>query len=153
MSAAAIAIHALAAIIWVGGMFFAYVVLRPAIGALEPAGERLRLWSRVFPKFFVWVWAAVVALPATGYWRVLADFGGFGAAGLHVNVMHGLGLLMIFLFLYLYSGPYQRFQIAVAAEDWPEAGQNLNTIRRVIAINLALGLTASVLGASGRLWG
>ena len=31
----AIAIHTLAAAIWVGGMFFAYMVLRPSAGPLE----------------------------------------------------------------------------------------------------------------------
>ena len=153
MSAIANAIHALAAVIWVGGMFFAYVVLRPAIGGLEPPPERLKLWSRVFPRFFAWVWAAVFALPATGYWRVLADFGGFGDAGFHVNAMHALGLVMIFLFLYLYSGPYNGFKNAVQAEDWPQAGERLNTIRRVVAINLALGLITSIFGAGGRLSG
>lgn len=152
MSALAIALHALAAVVWVGGMFFAYLVLRPAIGAIEPPPERPKLWSRVFPRFFGWVWGAVFVLPATGYYQVLVDMGGFGNAGLHVHVMHTLGLIMIFFFVYLFSGPYQRFQIAVEAEDWAGAGGHLNTIRRVVAINLTLGLITSAVGASGRLW-
>ena len=58
-------IHLLAALIWVGGMFFAYVVLRPAaVEALEPP-QRLRLWDAAFRRFFVWVWGAVVVLPAS----------------------------------------------------------------------------------------
>ena len=40
-------LHSLAATVWVGGMFFAYVVLRPVAGGLEgPA--RLALWRGVF---------------------------------------------------------------------------------------------------------
>jgi len=152
MTAVAIALHGLAAVVWVGGMFFAYMVLRPAVGAIEPAPERPRLWSRVFPRFFAWVWAAVFVLPATGYYRVLVDIGGFGGAGLPVHIMHALGLVMIFFFVYLFSGPYQRFQIAVEAEDWPNAGQNLDTIRRVVGINLVLGLVTSAVGASARFW-
>ena len=35
-----VALHVLAAVVWVGGMFFAYMVLRPAAGPLETA-ERL----------------------------------------------------------------------------------------------------------------
>lgn len=48
-------IHLLAAIVWVGGMFFAYMVLRPAaVEVLEPPA-RLRLWNVVFRRFFPWV--------------------------------------------------------------------------------------------------
>ncbi len=49
----AIAIHALAAAIWVGGMFFAYMVVRPSAGPIE-APARLQLWERVFSRFFPW---------------------------------------------------------------------------------------------------
>ena len=35
-SAAATALHVLAAVVWVGGMFFAYLVLRPAVGGIAP---------------------------------------------------------------------------------------------------------------------
>ena len=31
-----IALHILAAVVWVGGIFFAYMVLRPSAGPLEP---------------------------------------------------------------------------------------------------------------------
>ena len=58
-------LHLLAALIWVGGMFFAWMVLRPATATLQ-APERLTLWLEVFRRFFVWVWIAVVALPITG---------------------------------------------------------------------------------------
>lgn len=147
----AVAIHILAAVVWVGGMFFAYLILRPSAGPLEPP-ERLKLWSRVFARFFPWVWAAVVALPATGYWQVMMDFGGFKNVGLHVHVMQALGLVMIFLYVYLFGGPYTRFQKAVAAADWPAAGGQLNTIRRIVGTNLVLGLIVSAVGASGRFW-
>ena len=69
------AVHVRAAVIWVGGMFFAYMVLRTALGPLDPR-QRLELWSPVLPRFFAWVWAAVIALPATGYGQVFIDFGG-----------------------------------------------------------------------------
>jgi Predicted integral membrane protein len=44
----AFSLHVLSATIWVGGMFFAYVILRPvAATQFEPA-QRLTLWSQVF---------------------------------------------------------------------------------------------------------
>ena len=64
----AIGLHILAAVIWIGGMFFAYMVLRPvAASQLEPPA-RLTLWAACFDRFFVWVWLAVVLLPLSGYW-------------------------------------------------------------------------------------
>lgn len=151
VAALASALHALAAVVWVGGMFFAYVVLRPAARLLE-APQPLRLWSQVFPRFFAWVWAAVVLLPLTGFGRVFLDMGGWRAAGLHVHVMALVGLAMIALFLALYAIPYRRFQAAIAAEDWPRAREHLESIRRIVAANLALGLFTSAVGASGRFW-
>lgn len=151
-SAVANALHVLAAIVWIGGMFFAYLVLRPAVGGIEPAPERPKLWSRVFPRFFAWVWAAVVLLPLTGYWRLFMDFGGFARAGASVHVMHVLGLVMIGLFVFLFVVPYKRFQAAVAAGDLTAAASQLAIIRRIVGTNLALGLFIAAVAAFGRLW-
>ncbi len=65
----AISLHILAAIVWIGGMFFAVMVLRPAAGELEPK-DRLPLWGRTFKKFLPWVWMAILILLITGYWMV-----------------------------------------------------------------------------------
>jgi uncharacterized membrane protein len=146
-----VALHVLAAVVWVGGMFFAYMVLRPAAGPLEPP-VRLALWCRVFGRFFPWVWASIVALLASGYAMLFVHFGGFAGTPLHVNVMQATGILMMLLFLHLYFAPWRRFSRAVEAGAWPDAGGQLNKIRRVVAINLALGLVTVAVGASGRFW-
>lgn len=150
--ALAIALHALAAVIWVGGMFFAYVALRPVAATLLQPPQRLPLWSRTFARFFVWVWAAVLLLPASGYWMVVAGFGGMGHVGLHVHIMQGLGWVMIALFVYLFFVPYRRMNAAIIAADWPSAGRHLGYIRRIIATNLSLGLLVVALATSGRYW-
>ena len=148
----AVALHALGATIWVGGMFFAYQVLRPALGGFE-GPQRLKTWAAVFPRFFSWVWAAVIALWATGYMQVFWDFGGFDVAGWHVQIMHITGIVMFFIYFFLFFGPYPRFQAAVRAEDWPAAAARLATIRRIVGLNLILGLVTVAIGASGRFWG
>jgi uncharacterized membrane protein len=143
--------HILAAVIWVGGMFFAYVALRPSAGALEPA-LRLPLWHRVFSRFFPWVMASIVALLASGYGMVFLGFGGFDAVGPHVHVMQGTGIIMMMIFLHLYFAPWKRFRRAIVAGDLPAAGKNLEQIRILVAANLALGLLTVAIGASGRYW-
>ena len=146
-----LAVHILAAVIWVGGMFFAYVALRPSAGPLEPA-LRLPLWHRVFRRFFPWVWACVVALLASGYGMVFLGFGGFAGVGPHVHAMQATGIVMVLLFLHLFFAPWQRLRRALAAGDLPGAGRNLEQIRILVAINLALGLITVAIGASGRYW-
>lgn len=146
------AIHALGAAIWVGGMFFAYMVLRPSLGAFEPP-HRLSLWNSVFERFFFWVWIIVIAIPASGYWQVFMDFGSLEESGQHVYVMNIIGLVMITLFVFLYVSPYQKFRKAVADEQWPVAAGELNLIRRIVGINTLLGVINIAIGASGRFWG
>jgi len=146
-----VALHALAAVIWVGGMFFAYFVLRPSAGPLDQA-SRLQLWARVFGRFFPWVWASVIVLLISGYAMLFMRFGGFAGAPLHVNLMQAIGLLMMLLFLHLYFAPWRRFARAVGAGAWPEAAAALNQMRTIVATNLLLGLLVVALGASGRFW-
>jgi uncharacterized membrane protein len=131
-------------------MFFAYQVLRPVAAAqLEPP-QRLRLWSGVFSRFFPWVWVFIIALPVSGYWMLFTLFGGMGSAGLHIHIMQGLGWLMILLYLHLYFAPFRRLKDAVITENWPEAGKQLNQIRRFVGINLSLGLIVIAVAAGGR---
>ena len=42
-------LHVLAAVVWVGGMFFAYVVLRPAAGGVEAVYSALALHNQTIP--------------------------------------------------------------------------------------------------------
>ncbi len=48
----AISLHLLASVIWVGGMFFAFMFLRPAAANLLEAEQRFPLWANVFKRFF-----------------------------------------------------------------------------------------------------
>ncbi|WP_158044141.1 CopD family protein [Skermanella pratensis] len=147
----ALVLHSLAAAVWVGGMFFAYMALRPAAGALEPP-QRLTLWRGTFDRFFPWVWASVAALLVSGYAMIFLHFGGFAGVGLHVHVMHGIGLVMMALFAHLFFAPWKRLRRAVDAGNWAEGGSNLAQIRRIVGINLILGLVTVAIGASGRYW-
>jgi uncharacterized membrane protein len=147
----ALAAHVLSAVVWVGGMFAAYLCLRPAAGSLE-APQRLRLWRGFFQKFFPWVWASVVLLLASGYWMIPNYFGGFAHAPPYANWMQALGWIMVLLYVYMFHGPWLKFKRAVAAEDWPAAAAQLNRIRQIIMSNLPLGLVVVIIGGTGRYW-
>jgi uncharacterized membrane protein len=152
LTALLLTLHILSAVVWVGGMFAAYVCLRPAAGALEgPA--RLTLWRNFFAKFFPWVWVSVLLLLASGYWMMFSTFGGFARAPLYINLMQTLGLLMVALFVGLFHGPWLKFKRAVDAKDYATAAVQLNRIRQIIMINMPLGLLVVAIGGSGRFWG
>jgi uncharacterized membrane protein len=146
--ALAITLHLLATVVWVGGMFFAHLMLRPATLALAPA-ERLALWARVFARFLPWVWVAVGLLLATGYWMIFAVFEGMANVKWHVHVMQALGLVMAAIFLQLYFAPYRHFRRAVATQDWNAAGSALVQIRLRVGTNLVLGLATTVIATGG----
>ena len=148
----ALVLHSLSAVVWVGGMFFALLALRPATGPLDP-GPRLELWSRVLERFFRWVFAAIVLLLASGYGMIFGVYAGFRSVGLHINLMQGIGIFMMLLFFHLYFAPWRRFRAALSRTDYPAAAGQLNQIRWIVALNLVLGLLTVALGSSGRYWG
>ena len=144
----ALTLHILAAIIWIGGMFFAHMVLRPSSGTLE-LPVRLALWARVLGLFFRWVWLSIAALLFSGFAMVFIGYGGFSVLPTNISLMITVGVLMAVIFTYVYFGPWQRFRRAVATADWPAAGVVLGKIRRLVGLNLILGLATVVLAAAG----
>jgi uncharacterized membrane protein len=148
----ALTLHIISAVVWVGGMFFALLILRPASGPLE-AGARLALWSRVLGRFFAWVMAAIALLLASGYAMVFGVFAGFRGIGLHVHIMQGTGIVMMLAFFHVYFAPWRRFRAALERDDKQEAARQLNQIRWIVLLNLVLGLFTVAVGSSGRYWG
>ncbi|MDY0915125.1 CopD family protein [Pseudomonas viridiflava] len=141
-------LHLLAALVWVGGMFFAWMVLRPAIIAALEGPSRLKVWVQVFPRFFVWVWAAVIVLPITGIGMIQLNFTSFETAPRYVQIMMGLYVVMVALFLRIHSLQLPELQRAVEAERWSEGVAALGRIRRLVGINLIIGLAVVVIAAA-----
>lgn len=142
------ALHVLAALIWVGGMFFAWIVLRPAAVATLEAPQRLKLWLEVFRRFFQWVWLAVVLLPASGVALIHLRFASFEAMPRYVHIMMGLYIVMLALFLRIQLLQLPQLRKAVEAQDWPAGGAALGRIRQVVGVNLLIGVVVVALAAA-----
>ena len=142
------ALHLLAALIWVGGMFFAWMILRPAAVSTLEAPARLKLWLEVFQRFFYWVWAAVIVLPITGVGMLHLRFSGFETAPRYVHIMIGLYIVMLALFIRVQALQLPELRRAVAGEDWPNGGAVLGRIRRLVGLNLILGLVVTSIAAA-----
>jgi len=152
MIAIALAFHLLSAIIWVGGMFYAYMILRPVAANLLEPPVRLKLWSDIFRKFFVWVWAIIIVIPVTGYFMIFTNWDGFSNLTIDIHIMHGLGILMILIYLHLYFAPYRRMNQALAEGNIQEAARRLSQMRIIVLINLLIGLTVATVASAGRYW-
>jgi len=128
------------------------MMLRPSVAPLDPP-VRLELWGRVLGRFFPWVFAAIVLLLLSGYAQIFWVFGGFGKIGLYINLMQGIGIIMMLLFFHLYFAPWRRFRAALARQDYSAAAGQLGQIRMIVTINLVLGIIVVAIGSSGRYWG
>lgn len=144
-------LHLLAAILWVGGMAFAILVLRPSLAVLEPP-QRLVLHAQVFRRFFLLVWHAMPIALLTGWAMLFGWYGGFRDSGWHVHLMNLTGFVMGVVFAVIWFGPYARFRRAMADGRGPDAAKAVHRIRTLITINLALGLLTSAVAGLGR-WG
>jgi uncharacterized membrane protein len=140
--------HVLGFVVWVGGMFFAYVALRPAAAQLLDPPQRLSLWQATLRRFFGWVWIAVALVLASGVWMFL-QMGGFKAAPLHTHAMFLTGLVMAAVFAYVYFVPFRSLSARVAAQEWKAGAAALGTIRSLVAFNLALGLITIAIATVG----
>jgi len=61
-----VTVHVLAAMLWLGGMFFLGVVGAPLLRAIEPAEQRQRLFQVIGERFRAVGWGAIAVLILTG---------------------------------------------------------------------------------------
>lgn len=131
-------LHLTSVVIWVGGMFFAYFCLRPAAAQLLEPSLRLPLWVATFSRFFKLTTAAVITITATGFIMFMQVGFKFAPVGWHI--MLSTGLLMAFIFLYIYMVLYPRLTRQCDAATWPVATATLNTLRKLVGLNLVLSI-------------
>jgi uncharacterized membrane protein len=143
---ALLAVHILSAVVWVGGMFYALVVLRPALGVLD-AGVRLQMHMLTLKRFFLVVWHAMPLMLLTGWGMIGLAGWDMGHLPWYVNTMQGLALVMAGIFLFTFFGPFRRLRRAI--RPGPEL---LDRIRLAITVNLALGVVIVVVASFGQGW-
>jgi uncharacterized membrane protein len=134
------ALHMLGAVIWVGGMFFAMLIMRPALADLDTP-RRVDVYRAAFYRFFRLIWLVMPTMLLTGYVMLFGQYGGFALANWNVHLMHMLGLAMAAVFVAIWFGPYQRFRTG--------QGRAMEVIRPMIFANMLLGLATVVIAALG----
>ena len=131
-----LAVHVLCAVIWVGGMFFAYVVLRPSLSVLEPI-QRIALHTQIFRRFFLIVWHVMPLILLSGF----AALFGLRRPGdrtvehqrhdaARPDHEHDISVIVF--------GPYARFR---RTTDRTTIVASMDRIRKLIGVNLVLGMS------------
>jgi uncharacterized membrane protein len=157
-------LHVLAAVVWVGGMFLMHFAVRPVAVAQLPPAQRLPLLAEILGRFFNWVTASVLVVLATGVAMIFgigaaagamaAGKGAFGEgmrlAHGSVHVMFAIGIAMSLIFAFIRLVPYPRLRSALAAQQLPAAAASLDLIRRLVAVNLVLGVLTIAAATLGR---
>ena len=145
--AVALFLHVVSDVIWIGGMFLAYMAVRPAVVEVLEPPLRLKLWAGIFRRFFPWVWGSVVLLLGTGF----VMLGMLARVPHYVIAMTVIGIVMSVIFVYIYFVPFGELKRAVGAEDWKSGGAALGTIRMLVGTNLVLGLINIGVAMLGRM--
>ena len=146
----ALLFHLLGVVVWVGGMFFAYMALRPVAADMLQPPQRLRLWVGVFGKFFLWVWLSIAMILSSGLYMLLLPLMKGTSVPLYTFAMLGLGIVMMLIFAHVFFAPYKRLKNAVDEQTWPQGAAALSQIRIMIGINLGLGLATVVVVMVGQ---
>ena len=142
-------LHVLGAVVWVGGMAFALLALRPALAGLE-APQRLAVHEAALGRFFRIVWHVLPILLLTGYALLFGWYGGFVGAGWHIHAMHLAAIIMAAVFVGVVTGPWKEFRAALARGDRPAAAAAIDRVRQLVTVNLGLGLLTVAVAAWGR---
>lgn len=142
-------IHLLCAAFWVGGMATLHFAVRPAaVATLEPP-LRLRMMAATLRRFFVGVDASVTLLFVTGMTMILAS-GGFRGVHWRVEAMMSIAIVMAAIYVYIRASVFRALRRAVEDSAWPMAAARLNTVRKLVMVNLALGVVVFGVAIIGR---
>ncbi len=94
--------------------------------------------------------AAILTLSSGFY--MLDSFGSISAAPKYMHIMMTLGITMAIIYLYVAVIFYRRLSTTVRTLDWKTAGGALKIIRKLVAINLFLGLLTIIIATTLKAW-
>ena len=77
-------------------------------------------------------------------------FGGFAGLPVYINLMLIMGLAMTLVYVYVFFKCYVKFNRQVGKQEWPAAGATLGTIRKLVGLNLTIGLLTIAVAIIGR---
>jgi len=133
-----VVVHVLAAVIWLGGLFFFALVGAPVLRSIEPAALRASLFQQLGERFRLVGWIAIGILLITGVLNLY--FRGVLNADLWSPVFWGtrfgrfLGLKLAAILGMLVLQLFHDFQLGPAASRAPAGSEESIRLRRRAAV-------------------
>ena len=129
------AIHLLCVVLWVGGMAFLLLTLRPSVTAIDPTA-RLVLQGAVYRRFFRTIWQVMPMAIVSGLLLLILSYS-HQSLPWEVMVMQTGGVVMAAIFIGMVLVPNKRFQAKLAAGT--ATAEDVAPIRRLIWVSLGIG--------------
>lgn len=118
-------LHILFTIVWIGGMIYSLIFLKPALREILPEESRGKFLKSVLSRFFVAVWLSIIVIFITGMGLWHGYRKDFSENTLFHIKLFSFGLMVV-IFSYIYFLLFKRNKIA--------------PIPNLISINLILGI-------------
>ncbi len=143
-------LHILAAVVWIGGMAFNLLVVRPSMSAVEPS-QRIKLAVAILKRFILFVWASIGLLIVTGISMALPKFSlttAYGITLLFKIAIVGMMILIVIFIRYFFL-PKLEFLIAQSS---PDVSKTMGQIAALVKLNLVLGIFVLLLSEFLTFW-
>ena len=145
-----VTLHVLAAMLWLGGMFFLGLVGAPVLRSVEPATLRQRLFQELGVRFRRIGWWAIAVLVVTGivnlhyrgwlHWNGVLGAGDFWRSGVGHALAAKLSIVVIMISTSAVHDFIQGPRAGRAAPDSPEALAFRRRAMLVARVNAILGV-------------
>ena len=149
-----VTVHLLAAMYWLGGMFFFALVGAPVLRGIDPPDLRARLFQRLGERFRTTGWVAIGILLVTGTlnleFRGMLSWDVLGAAGFWTTPFgRALGWKLVAVVAMLCASAFHDFVLGPVASRGdarsPEAARSRRRAALLARANALLGLVVVVL--------
>lgn len=142
------AIHQIGVLIWLGSLFFVRLVVLPATKSEKDPLIRMRFRIEAYRHMFRSGWVGLLLVWGSGLWRLGIPNPSQLPLQVQVRVMGGAAVSMVVLQLFGYLRLFLNMELAVDEERLVWAAMNNFWMRKLIWLSLALGLAATIAGAS-----
>ena len=135
--------HAIAGVVWIGGMFFAYTALKPAEPDYDDS-EKLKLWNGVYQIFVRWITCAIAVMWLSCIALIWMTDDLVNSVSIHTLGLLGLVLILTITTASLLFGPWNNLQRHIDAADFVSADQSVLAVRRFLLGNMLFGAAVMV---------
>ncbi|WP_309493375.1 CopD family protein [Candidatus Hecatella orcuttiae] len=141
-------LHLLATTVWIGGMFFNIVILRPSLAIVDPQ-QRVKLVDQVLSRFLYLAWISIFTLIVTGILTATPTNLNYGIL---LSVKHAIVTAMVFIVAMISFILFPKLRKLVSqtgSTKLPsEMRELLSRIVLLVKLNLSLGIVVLLFTAA-----